>query len=42
MDQNYLQLNFVNLVTVCLMVAVGVFAMGAISHGVNTALGRGE
>jgi hypothetical protein len=40
MDQHYLQLNFVNMLTVCIMVAIGVFLMGAVSHGVNVALGR--
>lgn len=40
MEGNYLQLNFVNLVTVVLMVAVGVFLIGGVSAAVNKATGR--
>lgn len=39
MDGNYLQLNFVNLITVVLMVAIGVMLIGLISGTVNKFIG---
>lgn len=40
MEGNLLQVNIPNTITVGLMVALGVLAIGAISGGVNKALGR--
>lgn len=41
MEGNYLQLNFVNLITVVLMVAVGVFLIGGVTTAVKKATGKG-